>query len=199
MKKLLLSVGLIIAFAFYVVFSNSKSIPLNLPTNQTSGTTNQQQPQSKASASAVVPSGDDFGEDDDVPARWVPKSMIGGSAASSASSGTVQMPPKGMMSGATGNMMGQYRNGSYTGNVTDAYFGNVQVKAIIQGGKIADVQFLEYPKDRSTSLKISNDAMPILTQEAVQAQNSNVDIVSGATQTSEAFRVSLASALAQAK
>jgi uncharacterized protein with FMN-binding domain len=92
-----------------------------------------------------------------------------------------------------------YKNGSYTGDVTDAYYGNLQVRAVIQNGKIADVQFLVYPNDRETSRQINEQAMPSLKQEAIQAQNANVDIVSGATQTSEAFVKSLQSALAQAK
>src|SRR5258708_29955031 len=41
-----------------------------------------------------------------------------------------------------------YRDGQYTGNVADAYYGNVQVRATIQGGRLADVQFLTYPSDR---------------------------------------------------
>lgn len=96
-------------------------------------------------------------------------------------------------------VVGQYKDGSYTGDITDAFYGNVQVEAIISGGKITDVKFLDYPKDRRTSLEKSTQAMPILTQEAIQAQNANVDIVSGATQTSLAFQTSLASALALAK
>ncbi len=96
-------------------------------------------------------------------------------------------------------MTGLYKDGSYTGSVADAYYGNVQVKAVIQSGKITDVQFLEYPSDRSTSVYINGQAMPYLTQEAIQSQNSNVDIVSGATETSLAFRESLASALTQAQ
>lgn len=103
------------------------------------------------------------------------------------------------MGDGTGSMMSQYKNGTYTGNVADAYYGNVQVKTVISGGKISDVQFLQYPSDRQQSLERSNYAMPILKQEAIQVQNSNVDIVSGATETSLAFRDSLASALAQAK
>lgn len=94
---------------------------------------------------------------------------------------------------------GQYRNGSYTGPVTDAYYGNVQIKVVISGGKIVDVQFLDYPQDRSTSREINFQAMPYLTQEAIQAQSANVDIVSGATATSLAFQESLVSVLAQAK
>lgn len=95
--------------------------------------------------------------------------------------------------------VGQYKDGQYTGPVTDAYYGLVQVKAIISGGKITDVQFLQYPNDRSTSQEINGQAMPYLTQEAISAQSANVDIISGATQTSEAFIQSLIAALAQAK
>ncbi|HEY4384430.1 MAG TPA: FMN-binding protein [Ktedonobacteraceae bacterium] len=46
---------------------------------------------------------------------------------------------------------------------------------------------------------INNYADPQLTSEAIQAQSANVDIVSGATDSSEAFIQSLNSALAQAK
>ena len=80
-----------------------------------------------------------------------------------------------------------------------AYFGMVQVKAVIQAGKIADVQFLQYPNDRRTSIRINNIAMPYLITEALQAQSAEVDIISGATLTSEAFAQSLQSALATAK
>jgi uncharacterized protein with FMN-binding domain len=74
----------------------------------------------------------------------------------------------------------------------------VQVKVAIQNGKIADVQFLDYPQDRGHSIEINSYAIPILKSEAIQIQNSSVDIVSGATETSLAFIQSLASALAQA-
>ncbi|MFZ1074874.1 MAG: FMN-binding protein [Minisyncoccia bacterium] len=94
---------------------------------------------------------------------------------------------------------GAYADGSYTGTAENAYYGTVQVKAVISGGKISDVQFLQYPNDRSNSRFINGRAMPLLTQEAISAQNANVDGVSGATFTSQAFQQSLASALALAK
>lgn len=94
---------------------------------------------------------------------------------------------------------GKYRNGSYTGDSYDAYYGNVQVEAVISGGKIVDVQFLDYPQDRSTSVRINSRAMPYLTSEAISLQDSNVNTVSGASFTSGAFRKSLASALSQAR
>jgi uncharacterized protein with FMN-binding domain len=94
---------------------------------------------------------------------------------------------------------GQYRDGQYVGASVDAYYGLVQVKAVVQNGRLVDVQFLSYPSDRRTSQRINSVATPRLTSEAIQAQSANVNIVSGATLTSEAFVQSLKSALTQAK
>jgi uncharacterized protein with FMN-binding domain len=94
---------------------------------------------------------------------------------------------------------GQFVDGTYTGSVANAYYGNVQVQAVISGGKLANVSFLQYPNDRSTSRFINQQAMPMLISEAIQAQSANVNGVSGASDTSGAFQESLASALAQAK
>jgi uncharacterized protein with FMN-binding domain len=91
------------------------------------------------------------------------------------------------------------KDGSYAGSAEDAFYGTVQVKAVIQNGKITDIEFLQYPNDRSESVQINQNAIPTLKQEAIQKQSANVDIVSGATQTSDAFNQSLADALVQAK
>lgn len=92
-----------------------------------------------------------------------------------------------------------YKDGVYTGSIADAFYGSVQVQATIANGSIINVTFLSYPSDRSNSRFINSQAMPLLTQEAIQAQSANVDTVSGATATSQAFRESLAVALASAK
>lgn len=92
-----------------------------------------------------------------------------------------------------------YKDGQYTGDLTDAYYGNIQVRVTISSGKITDVQFLSYPSDRGTSIFINSQAMPLLRQEAITAQSYQVDTVSGASQTSRAFQISLKSALDQAK
>jgi uncharacterized protein with FMN-binding domain len=94
---------------------------------------------------------------------------------------------------------GQYTDGQYTGSVADAYYGNIQVQATISGGKLTNVTFLQYPSDRSYSRSVNGQAMPYLKAEAIAAQSANVDIVSGATDSSQAFQQSLASALAQAQ
>ena len=94
---------------------------------------------------------------------------------------------------------GQYKNGTYLGPEVDAFYGLVQVKVTIQNGKLTNVQFTEYPSDRRTSQQINSIAMPYLQQEAIQAQSANVDIITGATLTSEGFVQSLQAALLQAK
>lgn len=93
----------------------------------------------------------------------------------------------------------QYKDGTFTGSTEDAFYGNVQVSATIAAGRLTDVKFLQYPHDHSDSIMINQQAMPLLIQEAIQTQHANVDVISGATFTSEAFQQSLATALAQAK
>ncbi|HSX41870.1 MAG TPA: FMN-binding protein [Candidatus Saccharimonadales bacterium] len=93
---------------------------------------------------------------------------------------------------------GRYKNGRYTGISADAFYGNVQVEVVITGGKITDVIFLDHPSDNGTSDRINSQAMPLLKEEAIQAQSANVDGVTGASATSGAFIQSLGSALSQA-
>ncbi len=100
---------------------------------------------------------------------------------------------------SSGTTSASYKDGSYSGSVADAQWGYIQVKAVISGGKITDVQFLQYPNERERSVEINGYADPQLTQEAIQAQSAQVDIVTGATDSSEAFMQSLSDALTQAQ
>jgi len=99
----------------------------------------------------------------------------------------------------TGQPGSPYRDGTYAGAPADAFYGNIQVQATITNGKLTSVQFLEWPNDRSRSVRINQQALPSLVQEAIKAQNSNVNVVSGATDSSVAFARSLQSALGEAK
>ncbi len=104
-----------------------------------------------------------------------------------------------MSSTTTTSATATYKDGQYTGTAADAYYGYIQVQAVISGGKLTDVQFLQYPNDRRNSVEINSQAMPSLKQEAIQAQSAHVDTVSGATDTSLAFVQSLSSALTNAQ
>ena len=133
-----------------------------------------------------------------------------GFAPSQGSTGSSSDPSTGSTSGSSSgsgssssqqgssSTTGQFKNGSYTGAEADAQWGYVQVKITVQNGKLTNVQFLEYPNHRDRSVEINNYAMPQLTSEAIQAQSAQVDVISGATDTSEAFIQSLGDALSQA-
>lgn len=92
-----------------------------------------------------------------------------------------------------------YRDGTYRGRTYSAYYGQVQVAAQIRQGQLYYVDVLKKPFDHRTSRIIARRALPRLESEVIRAQSANVDIVSGATLTSEAFLRSLDSALHKAR
>jgi uncharacterized protein with FMN-binding domain len=100
---------------------------------------------------------------------------------------------------ATPKPTGEYTDGTYTGPIEDAYYGNVQVAVLISGGRLSNVSVLQYPQDRSTSRIINQQAMPELVSEAIHAQSAKIDGISGASESSPAFIRSLSSALYKAK
>jgi uncharacterized protein with FMN-binding domain len=91
-----------------------------------------------------------------------------------------------------------YKDGSYDGGTYSNQYGDVQVRVIINGGKITDVQPLTLPSDRSRSYEISQEAGPMLHDEVVQAQSAQIDTIGGATYTSDGYARSVQSALDKA-
>lgn len=98
----------------------------------------------------------------------------------------------------TKNTKALYKNGTYKGNVTDAIYGNVEIQATIRNGNIAEIEFLQFPNHHQYSKTINPEALAQLATEAIEVQNAEVDIYSGATQTSKAFKHSLKTALDKA-
>jgi uncharacterized protein with FMN-binding domain len=84
------------------------------------------------------------------------------------------------------------------GDPSDNQYGTVQVEVTLQGGRITGITELQMPQDRQHSAEISQAAAPILEQEVLQAQSAQIDIVSGATFTSQSYAQSLQSALDKA-
>jgi uncharacterized protein with FMN-binding domain len=91
-----------------------------------------------------------------------------------------------------------FKDGVYTGQDVITQFGDVQVKVTISGGKITDVQAVQLPFDRPRSAEISQFAGPRLHDEVLQAQSAQIDTLSGATYTSDAYAQSVQAALDQA-
>jgi uncharacterized protein with FMN-binding domain len=78
-------------------------------------------------------------------------------------------------------------------------YGTVQVSVKLQGGRILDVTPTAMPLDNPQSQAINEQAAPLLRSEVLQAQSAEIDIVSGATYTSEAYARSVQSALMRAR
>jgi uncharacterized protein with FMN-binding domain len=85
------------------------------------------------------------------------------------------------------------------GDDVSTQYGEVQVQVTVRSGRITDVKGLLLPNDRPRSVEISQQAEPILRTEALQAQSAQIDIVSGASFTSEGYAQSLQSALDRAR
>jgi len=173
MKKFILSSFVILSFGAYVIWQNMGGIS-NSPLPQNIVTV------SKNKTPKVVVN--------TVPTP-IPTPTPSSDQTSTSTPPPVVVPPK---------KTGQYNDGEYIGDAAFAYNENVQVKAIISGGKLTDIQFVQYPNS-GRSARISSFALPVLKQEAIKAQSANVNAVSGASYTSPAFVQSLSSALAQAK
>jgi uncharacterized protein with FMN-binding domain len=92
-----------------------------------------------------------------------------------------------------------YADGTYTGPSVDAYYGRVQMQVTIKAGRIAGFKLLDYPHHTDTSVMINKQALPMLANEVIASQDANVDIVTGATLTSQAFIKSLGDAFQQAR
>jgi uncharacterized protein with FMN-binding domain len=74
-------------------------------------------------------------------------------------------------------------------------FGPVQVQITLSDGKITSAQAVQVPHETSRDVRINSAAVPVLIQETLQAQNAQIDTVSGATYTSDGYAQSLQSAI----
>ncbi len=89
-------------------------------------------------------------------------------------------------------------SGTFTGDAIETRFGPVQVEITVSGGQVTKSVVTQVPWNDRRDQEINSYAVPILNDEAVQAQGAGIDMVSGATFTSDGYIQSLQSALDQA-
>jgi uncharacterized protein with FMN-binding domain len=87
------------------------------------------------------------------------------------------------------------RTVTVNGAQIDTNYGPVRVQLTMQGGRITRARAIVRPEGDSQTQAINSYAIPVLDQEAVAAQSSKIDTVSGASFTSGGYRQSLQSAL----
>jgi len=89
-------------------------------------------------------------------------------------------------------------DGTFTGAAASTRYGAVAVRITVSGGMITKVDVPQYPSSNGRDRQINQQAIPILVSETVSAQSSSIDMVSGATYTSDGYLQSLQSAIDQA-
>jgi uncharacterized protein with FMN-binding domain len=101
--------------------------------------------------------------------------------------------------GTSGSSSATLKDGSYTGPSTDTRWGPVQVRITVSGGRITAADAVDYPMNNGRDQQINQYAIPQLQNETLQAQSAQIDMVSGATYTSQGYTTSLQSAIDQAR
>jgi uncharacterized protein with FMN-binding domain len=121
-------------------------------------------------------------------------------ASGSTASSTPSSSPSASASASSGpgSSASGLNDGTFTGAEAETRYGPVQVRITVSGGRITDVQVPEYPTESQRDQQINSTAVPQLVTETKDAQSAKIDMVSGATYTSEGYLQSLQSALDQA-
>jgi uncharacterized protein with FMN-binding domain len=121
-----------------------------------------------------------------------------GTTGTTTTTGAAPAPSASGASATNAAKAGSTYSGTVTGTAADTRWGPVQVKVTLASGKITAVDVVEEPDSNDRDQEINAEAVPQLVQETLQAQNAQIDMVSGATYTSQGYVTSLQSALDQA-
>jgi len=137
------------------------------------------------------------------PATAAPAAVAAGSAGTGGSTGsststTPAAPQSSSSSSSSPSASGTSSTKTVTGQTAQTRWGPVQVQITVSAGKVTAVNVLQVPSGNGRDVEINNQAVPVLKQETLQAQNAHIDTVSGATVTSDGYLTSLQSALNQA-
>ena len=115
----------------------------------------------------------------------------GGTADSSSSSA-------GTDADANNNTGNTLKDGTYTSVASPNAYGEIQLQVKVEDGKITTITTVKAPT-HGRSQSVNAQAIPELTDRAISAQSSDIQFVSGATETSTAFVNSLQDAINQAQ
>jgi uncharacterized protein with FMN-binding domain len=174
MKKIVYSVlatvaGLVLLFSYRTSLDQPTASPI------VAGTKTTTTPSASANPSATPT------------ASPAPTASSGSSDGSSSSSGTSSQASSGL------------KNGTYTGGSAGTPYGPVQVRITVSNGVINRVDVPRYPSGSGQDQQINSYALPQLVDETVTAQSAQIDMVSGATYTSQGYVESLQSAIDKAR
>ncbi|WP_322779629.1 FMN-binding protein [Frankia sp. Cas4] len=82
-----------------------------------------------------------------------------------------------------------------TGSAVNTRWGVVQVRITVAAGRIVSAETVQLPDHNPRDIEINRVAVPVLNSETVASQSAKIDVVSGATVTSDGYIRSLQSAI----
>ncbi|MFF2619902.1 FMN-binding protein [Kitasatospora sp. NPDC058046] len=122
-----------------------------------------------------------------------------GSGAGTGSGSDVSQPSEAPAPSSSASAAGTGATRKVSGDTVNTRYGPVQVQVTLAGSRITAVDVVKYPNSERRDREINSSALPVLNQEAISAQSAAIDVVSGATYTSDGYVRSLQSALDRAK
>jgi uncharacterized protein with FMN-binding domain len=187
MKKIVYSIlatvaGLVLLFSYRTSLDQPTASPIVAGT-RTAPTAGGATPSASASAAPSATASSGESSDD------------GGST----SSGSSSNGSSGSSGGSGSQASSGLKDGTYTGGSAGTPYGPVQVKITVSNGVISRVDVPRYPNGSGRDQEINSYALPQLVDETVTAQSAQIDMVSGATYTSQGYLESLQSAIDKAR
>lgn len=170
--------SVVLLFSYHTSTSSAGAAPTTVIAGQASGSG-----QTGSGTSSGSSSGDSSGQ------------SSSGSSGSSGSSSS--RSSSGSSSGSSGSSSSTAAK-TYAGGTAQTQWGPVQVQITVKNGKITASDVLQVPSGNPRDDEINSYAVPVLNSEVVATQNANIDMISGATVTSDGYIQSLQSALDQA-
>lgn len=170
--------SVVLLFSYHTSTSSAGAAPTTVIAGQASGSG-----QTGSGTSSGSTSGDSSGQ------------SSSGSSGSSGSSSS--RSSSGSSSGSSGSSSSTAAK-TYAGDTAQTQWGPVQVQITVKNGKITASDVLQVPSGNPRDDEINSYAVPVLNSEVVATQNANIDMISGATVTSDGYIQSLQSALDQA-
>jgi uncharacterized protein with FMN-binding domain len=150
------------------------------------------------SAPAIIGSGTEDPASD-VPSTGTPTPGSTSTPGSTTSPGSTTTPGSTATPGSTTTPGSTASTASkIQGDVADTRWGPVEVEITVAQGKITNVSVLQYPNGNGRDQQINAYALPVLVDETTAKQSAAIDMVSGATVTSDGYIRSLQSALDKA-
>jgi uncharacterized protein with FMN-binding domain len=205
MKKIVYSIlatvaGLVLLFSYRTSLDQTVASPIAIGSKSTptAGTAGRSTGGSGATPSAA-PTASAAPPPSSTQSSGGSSNQSSGGSSNQSSGGSSNQSSGGSSNQSSGGSVTGLKDGTFRGQTADTPYGPLQVSITVSSGVITKVAVPQYPNGSGRDQEINSYALPQLVDETVTAQSAQIDMVSGATYTSQGYLQSLQSALDRAK